>query len=71
MHNTQSIFPYRLKKARQAKGLTIARLADAALTSVASMWGYENGKTFPSIDIAAKIATTLGVSLDYLAGLDN
>lgn len=69
MIHTENIFPRRLKEARKAKGLTIAGLAEATYTSVASMWGYENGKTFPSIDIASKIATVLGVSLDYLAGL--
>ena len=71
MNNTENIFPSRLKDARKAKGLSQPELAEAVLVSTSSMCGYEKGKTFPSIDTAARIAKVLGVSLDYLAGLDN
>lgn len=70
LNSIETIFRKRLKDARKEKGLTIADLAEAAETSVSSMWGYENGRTYPSIDTAARMAKALGVTIDYLAGLD-
>lgn len=70
MYNTRKIFADRLKETRKAKGFTIASLARATYIVDSTVWGYENEVSTPSLEIAAQIATTLGVSLDYLAGLD-
>lgn len=69
-------FPKRLKQAREARGLSQNGLA-AALSiktggeltqSAVSYW--ESGKNLPTLDAFAALTQALGVSADWLLGLD-
>jgi len=53
---------------RKAKGLTRDELAAQVGTSGAIIGRYERGEITPSVEVAAKIADALDVSLDYLVG---
>ena len=55
-------------RARKARGLSRAELADKLGSSAPVMGRYERGEMTPSVEIAAKLADALGVSLDYLTG---
>jgi len=54
--------------ARKKKNLSQADLAKMVGTIAVTIGRYERGEIKPSIDIAAKIADALDVSLDYLVG---
>jgi len=54
--------------ARKKKGLSQEELAKKAGTIAVTVGRYERGEIKPSIDMAAKIAEILDVSLDYLVG---
>lgn len=62
-------FGERLKKGREAKGLSQKALGEALGISRETISKYENGERFPSFDRAISIAVFLNVSLLYLAGL--
>ena len=53
---------------RKKKGLSQEELAKKAGTIAVTVGRYERGEIKPSIDMAAKIAEILDVSLDYLVG---
>jgi transcriptional regulator with XRE-family HTH domain len=59
----------RLKRLRQARGLSQARLAELAGVPVATLRSWEYAKRTPLLDAAARVAVALGVSLDELAGV--
>ncbi|MEH3120223.1 MAG: helix-turn-helix transcriptional regulator [Methylorubrum populi] len=60
----------RMKELRVARGLSLQALADNANLTKSHVWELENGRARnPTIGTAVSIATALGVSLDYLAGL--
>jgi transcriptional regulator with XRE-family HTH domain len=59
-------FADRLKKARQAKGLSQTELGNLAGIHYTQIGRYENKGAQPSGDILAKIANILEVSSDYL-----
>lgn len=67
------VFPRRLEEARRNKDLTQKKLAEAVKVSPQTISAYEKsgekGKT-PSLEIAIDIAKELGVSLDWLFGLE-
>lgn len=72
------IFPKRLKEARQNKGLNMAELAEKTGITASAISSYErteeNGKSkpkIPSIENAMKLAIALGVSIDWLCGMDS
>lgn len=56
---------------RKAKNISQGGLAKAVGVSREIIGRYERGEALPSIEVAAKIADTLEVSLDYLAGNTN
>lgn len=60
----------RIKGTREALGMTQRELA--ALTSIApgSLSAYENGNQSPPVEVAARLAKVLKVSLDWLFGMD-
>ena len=66
-------FGIRLKELREYKGLSQDQLAkelDNAITSSAiSLW--ELNKRTPNLDACIILAEYFGVSLDYLAGLED
>lgn len=53
---------------RKDKGLSRDDLAKAVGTSSAIIGRYERGEITPSVEVAAKMADALDVSLDYLVG---
>jgi transcriptional regulator with XRE-family HTH domain len=61
-------FGENIAAARKKKGLSQEELAKRAGTIAVTIGRYERGEIKPSIDIAAKIAEILDVSLDYLVG---
>lgn len=61
-------FGKRLKRLREAKGLSQPALATAATVPIGTLRGWEQGRRVPSVDVAARLAVAMGVSLDELAG---
>lgn len=57
-----------LKHIRSLKGMTQKELAEKSGISVTSLSTYENGSSYPSIEIASRISKSLDCSLDLLAG---
>ena len=58
----------RLKLLRQQRGLSQAKLAEAAGVPIGTLRGWEYGRRTPLLDAAARLADALDVSLDELAG---
>ena len=71
MSSTQ-IFAKRLKEARQGKGWSQTELAKAANTTATTVSKYEAGNetSKPSLELAVSFAQVLGVSLDWLCGIE-
>lgn len=61
-------FCERLKKLREEKGLTQARLSELAGISSRMIQKYECGTSRPRFDAAEKLASALGVSVSGLLG---
>lgn len=61
-------FGKRLLEARKNKGLSQEDLAGRLGTKGPAIGRYERDEMRPSIDVAAKIANILDVSLDWLVG---
>ena len=64
-------FGERLKECRQYNWLSISDLSKITGVSTALIRHYENDRSEPSLFKIACIATALGVSIDYLAGLSD
>ena len=62
-------FGVRLALTRRQREMTQATLGEKAGTSGDIVGKYERGEMRPSIDVAARLAEALSVSLDFLAGL--
>jgi len=62
-------FGNKVAQLRKEKDLSRDELGEKVGTSGAIVGRYERGDMKPSIEIAAKIAEALDVSLDYLMGL--
>jgi len=62
-------YPDQLRIAREALGWSQAKLARTAGFDKRSIGRYELGLVAPSIQAAAKLAVTLGKSLDVMAGI--
>jgi transcriptional regulator with XRE-family HTH domain len=60
----------RLKRLREAAGMSQQRLADLAGVPVGTLRNAEYDRREPLVGTAGKLAKALGVSLDVLAGLD-
>lgn len=73
-----SVFSQRLKEARVSCGFTQQDLAQKANVTAATISSYENSTSskesklakFPSLDKVVAIAEALGVSIDWLCGLE-
>ena len=61
----------RLRKLRNSAGYTQVELAEKVNIGSRQIWRYENEETIPDSVTIAHIATTLGVSTDYLLGLSD
>jgi transcriptional regulator with XRE-family HTH domain len=60
----------RMKRLREAAGLSQPQAAVAAGVPLGTLRGWEQGRRVPSLDKAARLAQAIGVSLDEIAGLD-
>lgn len=58
-----------VKRAREARHLTQAALAEAAETSPETISRVERGMLEPSASLLARLALALGTTMDSLAGL--
>jgi transcriptional regulator with XRE-family HTH domain len=61
-------FENRLKKIREARGLSQADLAKKTGLQPAAVSHFETGNRSPSFDNLRKLSDALGVSVDYLLG---
>lgn len=63
----------RIKEFREKKGLSQGKLADLCNVSRQTINAIENNKYDPSLQLAFKLAKTLGVSVDnlFLNGEEN
>ena len=57
-----------MKNARKSAGLTRAKLAAAAGIHLQTLLAWENGKTSPTIPLAAQVCDVLGISIDEYIG---
>jgi transcriptional regulator with XRE-family HTH domain len=64
-------FGVKIIQLRKEKGLTRDKLGKLIGTSAPIVGMYERNEMKPSVEIAAKIAEALAVSLDYLVGNSN
>ena len=62
------LFGERLASVRKSKKMSQEELAKAIGAHAPVIGRYERGEVKPSIEVAAKIANVLAVSLDYLVG---
>lgn len=69
--DTRKIFPVRLAELRKERGLTQSELADCIGISRQSVTLYERETRIPDIEVLGKLASFLGVTADYLIGLDD
>lgn len=53
-----------LRAARVNAGYTLQQAADALGIHIMSVFGYEHGKTAPSIHVAQKLANLYGVDMN-------
>ncbi len=58
----------RITSLRKGKGLSQTDLAKEADVSREALSKYERNEIIPSVQVAARIAEALGVTLDYLIG---
>lgn len=61
-------FGERIAKGRKARQLTRTALAELIGSSAPVIGRYERAEMTPSVQIAARLADALGLSLDYLTG---
>lgn len=67
-----SKFAERLKELRIEKGLTRKEFANkVGVFTPAAVGLWEKGKRVPNFDVVISIAQFFGVSIDYLAGLED
>lgn len=66
-----SVFSQRLQAIKNEKQLTLKQLNQMTGISVSALSHYFSGANLPPLDIAIKLADTLGVSMDWLCGHEN
>lgn len=70
MKNDLSKVGSRIKHARKCKGISQVELADKLDISVSHMSNIENGKINVGLDIFMDITESLGISADWLLGIN-
>ena len=66
--SSSSVFPDRLRRAREYRGLTQGELAERANLQPSAISHFETGTRKPSFDNLRLLADTLDVTTDYLLG---
>lgn len=69
LYSHRMSFGKRLLEARKRKGISQEDMAVRLGTKGPAIGRYERDEMKPSVELAAKMAAMLDVSLDYLAGL--
>jgi transcriptional regulator with XRE-family HTH domain len=64
----QEIFSKRLREIRTSMRYSQPQLAEIINSSKQAINNWEHERGLPALDLAARLADALGVSLDYLAG---
>ncbi|WP_285013713.1 helix-turn-helix domain-containing protein [Lactococcus garvieae] len=64
-------FSIRLKSLRKSKKLSQADLAKKVGKTTWAISSYEQGKSYPSIDVLIKLCSIFDVSSDYLIGISD
>ena len=64
-------FPEKIKDLREEKGISQEKLADELGISHGIISFWENGKREPKLSNLILLAGYFGVSIDYLAGLED
>jgi len=64
-------FPSRLKEVREARRLNQWELGHLTYIPNSSICKFESGARVPSMISLGRLAVALGVSMDYLTGLDS
>ena len=64
-------FGERLQKLRSEKGLSQAQLSTRLGVSASQIANYEMERRFPSLQTLIDISRVLGVSTDYMLGIDS
>ncbi len=59
-------FGFRVRQLREGKSFTMQELCDRAGIRTQELWRIEHGERTPRLEIAAKLAASLGVSVDFL-----
>lgn len=67
--NFEYYFPRRLEEILNERGFDGKYLEDLGVISQSSIRDYIDGKVFPNLRTAVKLADFLDVSLDYLCGI--
>lgn len=67
----KEIFAERLKDLRKERGISQEAFADGINVSHGIISFWENGKREPKLSNLIVIAQYFGVTIDYLAGLEN
>ena len=65
----ENVFPKRMKKMRERKGVSQQVVADFCEVSRSMISVYESGEVEPTGSVIIKIATYFHVSADYLLGI--
>jgi transcriptional regulator with XRE-family HTH domain len=68
---TDTALPARIRRARKDRGLTQVTLAASLGTSQGVVSAWETGERTPTVEGLASLATTLGVSADWLLGIES
>lgn len=63
-------FGQRLKRARADRGLTLDQVQQRCGVHATNLGRYERDLVKPQLELAARIAEGLGVSVDWLLGLN-
>lgn len=65
-----SVFGSRLREARMNKGITQQKMATFLDVQLRTYQNYEQGVTEPSFEKLARLSSCLGVTTDWLLGLE-
>lgn len=63
-----SVIGDRLRRVREARGLSLQELADRSGVTKAAIWRLEQGQNAPRTETLDRLASALEVASDYLAG---
>ena len=58
----------KLKEIRRKRGLTLKQVAEKVEAAESTICLYERGKRSPNLEMAMKLASALGVTVDELIG---